>query len=371
MAARTPANWMAVPPKVLPFRALRFDPARAATDLADLICPPYDVIASDEQADLAARSPYNAVRLELPIGQCRDASTARPRPTWPRGASAACCAPTTGPAYYLSETTFTHAGQEFTRRDLIAALDVEPWSNGAVLPHEHTMPGPKADRLELLRATHLTASPIWLMHRDQPAALAAAWSSAVERAPDVELTWRGEQHRLWLVDDPAQVAAIGDDFARGGPLYIADGHHRYETSLAFRAEAEATLPGARGDDGRADLGRRSRSGRLADPSPAARARSVVFDGGGRDSLVGRAAHRVLPCLGGDPARASRRADAATGQQRSQRARVRSARSGPARSVRAARAARTQATRGPPARPTARRRGSRSTSACCTPCSSTR
>src|SRR6266480_1494868 len=127
MAGRTLANWMAVPPKVQPFRALRFDPARAATDLADLICPPYDVIAPDEQADLATRSPYNAVHLELPIGlaehKYRQAAT--DLAVWrERGVLRA----DDRPAYYLSETTFTHAGQQLTRRDLIAALDVEPWS---------------------------------------------------------------------------------------------------------------------------------------------------------------------------------------------------------------------------------------------------
>jgi len=241
MATRPPANWTAVPPQVLPFRALRY--ARTAGNLEQLVSPPYDVIPPEEQASLAAQSPFNAIRLELPPGDppARYAEAARALAEWQR---IGLLAPDPRPAFYLSETEFELAGTHHTRRDLIAAVGVEPWSSGTVLPHEHTMPGPKKDRLDLLRATHLTASPIWLMHREQPSALANAWSAAEQRAADAEFAWRGEQHRLWVVDDPAVVSAIQDEFARGGPLYVADGHHRYETSLAFRAEAEASTPGA-------------------------------------------------------------------------------------------------------------------------------
>jgi uncharacterized protein (DUF1015 family) len=113
-----------------------------------------------------------------------------------------------------------------------------------VLPHEHTMAGPKADRLELLRATHLNASPIWVLHTDRLPALDRAWAEADTRPPTVEFTWHAERHRLWLVDDPSLVEGIREGFDTGGPLFIADGHHRYETSLAFRAEAGGTVPGA-------------------------------------------------------------------------------------------------------------------------------
>jgi uncharacterized protein (DUF1015 family) len=95
-----------------------------------------------------------------------------------------------------------------------------------------------------MRATHINASPIWVLHRERPSALEAAWATAEARPPDVEFTWRGERHRLWIVDDDVTVAAIQAAFGDGGPLYIADGHHRYETSLAFKAEADGRLPGA-------------------------------------------------------------------------------------------------------------------------------
>jgi uncharacterized protein (DUF1015 family) len=231
-------------PRVLPFTGLRY--AAPPDELELLVSPPYDVISPSEQAQLQALSPHNASYVELPAdapGQPgnRYHLAAERLAAWRReGVLKA----DPRPAFYLAETQFSHAGQTLQRRDLLAALGVEPWSSGAVLPHEHTMAGPKADRLELLRATHLNASPIWILHRDRIAALDRAWAAAESSPPTVEFTWRSERHRLWVVDEPSTIAGIRDAFETGGPLYIADGHHRYETSLAFRAEAGASVPGA-------------------------------------------------------------------------------------------------------------------------------
>jgi uncharacterized protein (DUF1015 family) len=231
-------------PRVLPFTGLRY--AAPSDALERLVSPPYDVISAAEQTRLQELSPQNAIYVELPMD-----AAARPGSRYTE--AAACLTawrregvlrPDPRPAFYLAETTFAHAGQALRRRDLVGALAVEPWASGAVLPHEHTMPGPRADRLELLRATHLNASPIWVLHRERMPALEQAWAAAESSPPTVEFRWRAEHHRLWLVDDPATVEAIRDAFARGGPLYIADGHHRYETSLAFQAEAAGQVPGA-------------------------------------------------------------------------------------------------------------------------------
>ncbi len=233
-------------PRVLPFAALRYTSA-VAEDLASLICPPYDVISANEQAQLEAQSPYNAVALELPQDApaqpgSRYAHAAQTLQAWQREVV---LQRDPRPAYYLSNTRFSHAGQEYERRDLIAAIGVEPWSHEQVLPHEDTMAGPKQDRLQLLRSTKLNASPIWVMYREQIASLEAAWTAVEQQTPAQEFTWRGERHRLWLVDDPRMTNAIENEFASGSALYIADGHHRYETALAYRAEAESTTPGAK------------------------------------------------------------------------------------------------------------------------------
>jgi uncharacterized protein (DUF1015 family) len=113
-----------------------------------------------------------------------------------------------------------------------------------VLPHEHTMAGPKADRLELLRATHLNTSPIWLLARERPPELEEAWERAESRPATAEFWWRQERHRLWILDDADLVSRLSAALDRSAPLYMADGHHRYETSLAFKTEAGARMPGA-------------------------------------------------------------------------------------------------------------------------------
>jgi uncharacterized protein (DUF1015 family) len=221
---------------------------KLAADLAQVICPPYDVISSDEQAALQAQSPYNTVWLELPADEAgapgsRYDAAAKHLNEW-RQAGVLHADPR--PAYYLHETEFQHTGQTFRRQDLIASLAVEPWSSGAVLPHERTMAGPKADRLALTRATQLNVSPIWVLQRDRLPELQQAWALAEQTEPAADFAWRGERHRLWVIDDHLTLTAIQIAFETGGPLYIADGHHRYETALAYRAEAEQKAPGATG-----------------------------------------------------------------------------------------------------------------------------
>jgi uncharacterized protein (DUF1015 family) len=231
-------------PPVLPFAGLRYTAQPA--ELERLVSPPYDVISPDEQAQLLAASDHNAVRLELPPDApdqpgSRYEIAARNLDHWRRQAV---LRTDTRAAYYLSETEYSYANATVRRRDLLAAVAVEPWSARVALPHEHTMAGPKADRLELLRATHLNASPIWLLARERPPELERAWESAEAHAPDVEFAWRSERHRLWAIADPNIVQRLEAEFAAAPPLYIADGHHRYETSLAFRAEAGSNVPGA-------------------------------------------------------------------------------------------------------------------------------
>jgi uncharacterized protein (DUF1015 family) len=230
-------------PPVLPFAGLRF--AAPAADLPRLICPPYDVISPSEQAELLELSPHNAIRLELPPDEAgepgsRYSVAARCLDDWRRTGVLRTDA---RPFYYLSETEYSFANATYRRRDLLAAVAVQPWSERVALPHEHTMAAPKADRLELMKATHLNASPIWLMAREQPPELQRAWDRAEAIQPLAEFAWRDEVHRLWIVDDAEIVGAIQRAFASGQPLYIADGHHRYETSLGFKTGDGSSLAG--------------------------------------------------------------------------------------------------------------------------------
>lgn len=227
---------------VRPFRGLRFDPERVG-DLSRVLCPPYDVISPEERAALVEGSPFNLVRVELPRAEQGDpyAEAARVLAAW-RGegvlvADEAAC-------FYLYEVRFRAGDEEHTRRSLVGALRLEPWEVGQVLPHERTMAGPKQDRLRLMRATRANVSPLWALYGRGSPALDEAWEALSTAAPLAEFSLEDRTaHRCWQVDQPELVERIRADFT-DQRLVIADGHHRYETALAYRDEraAEGELP---------------------------------------------------------------------------------------------------------------------------------
>jgi uncharacterized protein (DUF1015 family) len=225
--------------EVRAFRGLRFAPSRVA-DLGQVLAPPYDVIAPDEHRALLERSPYNIVRIELPTNGSNDpyVEAARTLEAWRQSGV---LERDEQSSLYLYEERFEFAGQQRARRALVAALRLEPWSAGQVLPHERTMAGPKEDRLHLMRATRANVSPIWTLYRGDAPALGRAWDLAAGREPERSARLEdGTEHRLWPLTDPELNAAIEADF-RPLKLYIADGHHRYETALHFRDELASQL----------------------------------------------------------------------------------------------------------------------------------
>jgi uncharacterized protein (DUF1015 family) len=199
---------------VKPFRALRYDETRAGP-LEDLVAPPYDVISDEQREELRARSPYNVVRLTLPDSE-EDAASELDE--W-RASGILVQEP---PAVWALEQDYVGPdGVPRTRFGLAASLKVEPYGTGTVLPHERTHSGPKEGRLRLLRATRVQLEPIFLLY-DGPAPV-----ERPEREPDLEV----EGAKLWRIDDPMLVRAFDDK-----QLLIADGHHRYETAVAFSEE---------------------------------------------------------------------------------------------------------------------------------------
>ncbi len=222
-----------------PFKGLRYNPRRVG-GLENVICPPYDVISPSEQRALYDRSPYNLVRVELGLDQPGDderdnryTRAAAILAAW-RSEGALMLEP--APALYLHQASFSLHGQSFTRRDLLVAVMLEPWERGVVLPHERTMAQPKEDRLRLLRATATQVSPVWTLYRGTSAALAETWNIVQARPPQQQFRAdNGVEHRLWSVTDPRLHRRIQQEFA-DRRLYIADGHHRYETALAYQRE---------------------------------------------------------------------------------------------------------------------------------------
>lgn len=236
-----------------PFAGLRYNTDKV--NLADVLAPPYDVIKGAARDEMIARSQFNIVRVELAAAYGRDAEDSMYQ----------ACADLLqewreqqvlvldDPAFYLYEQQFTVPGsqQRLSRRGVLGALKLEEFGSG-VQPHEHTLSGPKADRLKLLTATRTNTSPIFGLYSDSDGWIDGlleniAATTVLCEATDAE----NVTHRLWKVQDDevvnAIVAVLEDE-----AILIADGHHRYETALNFRnsckAEAEAAGQAWTGDE---------------------------------------------------------------------------------------------------------------------------
>src|SRR5437879_741261 len=210
---------------VAPFRGERY----AAVDrLSSLIAPPYDVIDPAERARYAALDPDNIVHIMLPEAPPGAADDARYRvaaeqlAAWRR---AAVLRRDPEPAFYVLAQDFTlPTGERRTRRGRFAGGGGERFEPGWVSPHERTHAGPKADRLALLRATATNIESIFLLAPDRDRALAKSLAAVTDDKPDATAELNGVGIRFWIVRDPSRIPLPPS------PLYIADGHHRYETA---------------------------------------------------------------------------------------------------------------------------------------------
>jgi uncharacterized protein (DUF1015 family) len=216
-------------PRFEPFPGLRYDASRV--DLSMVVAPPYDVIEPPERARLAGQHSANAVRVELPepdhrAGLDRYGNAAAQLDRWQQEGIVV---RDPAPSFYAYR--MTSPGGRATN-GVIGALGIDDESTATILPHEQTMPKPKSDRLDLLRATGANLSPIWglspsdglteVFLRDEPA-------DAVATDHD------GVRHELWTIDDPSVIDAVRGA-VESSPVVIADGHHRYETALTYRRE---------------------------------------------------------------------------------------------------------------------------------------
>ncbi len=226
-------------PRFEPFAAVRYDSERVA--LADVVAPPYDVIGPDERARLEARSPYNAVHVDLAREDARDGDpydAARCR--FEEWLAEGVLRVDPEPAFYVYRMGWRGAdGRPRQTSGVLGALELDADRTGAVLPHERTMPRPLGDRLRLIQACRANLSPIWML------SLARGVSAALQ--PDGPPIARctdedGVHHRLWRITAPAALDAVASTVA-SAPLVIADGHHRYETALAYRGERRAANGG--------------------------------------------------------------------------------------------------------------------------------
>ena len=231
---------------IAPFRGIRY---REEVALDEVVAPPYDVIPAAQAAELRMRSSYNALHLDLPVapGEAAEAAAyAGSAAAFRRWQSEGVLVRDAAPSLYLVDQTYRGPdGRERTRHGFVARLRLADYAERVVLPHERTHAGPKVDRLRLYRAAHADLSQIFLLFPDDDGsaaeALAAAHSApstAAREAHDDD----GNRHRIapFAGSSAERLVAL----LRERPLYIADGHHRYETALAYRDERRAEGDGS-------------------------------------------------------------------------------------------------------------------------------
>ena len=222
-------------PAFEPFRAVRY--ASADGDLSDVVAPPYDVISPDDRARLVARSDHNAVRIELPADEGGRDRYEVAAGIWRQWQDEGVLVTDEAPAFYAYRMSFTDDdGTPRQTLGVLGALVLSRPDEGQILPHERTTPKDKADRLNLLRACRANLSPIWgLSLAEGLTGLLDVSGAPAASAVDED----GNRHELWVLHD---TAAISEAVA-STPLVIADGHHRYETALAYRDEAGTEAAG--------------------------------------------------------------------------------------------------------------------------------
>lgn len=233
--------------EIRPLRALRYNLEKAGP-IENLTCPPYDIISPDQRRELLSRSGYNLIRLELPQeGKNPYQEAAHTLNLW---RSEGVLQLDMEEGMYLYEEEFLSQVDRGDRRSvlgLVCRVRLEDFANGVVLPHEETLSKAKEDRFQLLSATRCNFSSIYSLYRDEGGLTRQRLLNLKNTCPPrYEFSDGLVTHRLWVVNDPVAIQALREDFA-GRKLYIADGHHRYETGLRYRdtLEEQGTyLPGA-------------------------------------------------------------------------------------------------------------------------------
>lgn len=227
--------------EVRPFRALRYDPAHV--DVSRAIVPPYDVIAPEEREPFFARDPHNAIRLSLTrrVDDEKTTDYSDVRATLEDWRARGILVRDPAPALYgLRQHFVAPDGTRGVRDGFFALLRLEDYERRIVRPHERTLAGPKADRLRLLRATRANLESIYLLYEDRELVLARALAPAFGGEPLATAREGGgaAEHTLVRVGDAAAIGAVRE-FLASRPVVIADGHHRYETALAYRDQRRA------------------------------------------------------------------------------------------------------------------------------------
>ncbi|GAB4288308.1 MAG: DUF1015 domain-containing protein [Coriobacteriia bacterium] len=235
--------------RILPFRAVMFD--RDDRDFTPVTAPPYDVISPEQRRALLAKDPHNVVALELPEGPLDPTAPDNRYETgsrrWREWLSTGVLRTDDTPAIYVLEQTWEHEGRRIRRKAFVGAVELRPFADGVVLPHERTLPKALDDRLNLTRSTAANLSQVFSLFSDAARVSDAVFDRALAGEPLMYATDSDSvTSRVWAVRDADDIRALVDLLAEQ-PVFIADGHHRYTTALAYRDERRRA-------DGRALVG---------------------------------------------------------------------------------------------------------------------
>lgn len=211
---------------VRPFRGVRYDTEQVL--LKNVITPPYDVITPEMRAAYAAKSPYNVVLIDLPVGD--DDRYAVAGNLYRKWKDAGILIKGQDKSFYLYEQVYEYGGKTYVRSGFVGALKLSEFGKGQVFPHEKTLSGPKADRYELMKASKANFSQIFGLYQDNENRLSVLFNDVKKAMPSASaIDETGVKHSVWTISDENSITKI-ESFMRDKAIYIADGHHRYETS---------------------------------------------------------------------------------------------------------------------------------------------
>ncbi len=224
---------------IRPFQGLHYNPSMVK-DLAKVLCPPYDIITPQLQQELYERSDYNFVRIEHGKELPQDKDTFN---KYTRAAAALkdwldrrIMVIDESLSLYIDQHSFTHQGKKLRRTSINCLVRLEDWSKMVVRPHEGTLTRAKSDRLNMLWALQANASPVMSLYEDKNREIASIFKKQVNNKPVFQISSvDGESHRMWAVTDEEAIGRIKGCLS-DQPLYIADGHHRYESALVYQRE---------------------------------------------------------------------------------------------------------------------------------------
>ena len=226
------------------FKALRFDTEKAGA-IEELVCPPYDIISEEQRQEYLCRNQNNIIRLELPKGDEPYKTAGEVLKKW---LDSGVLKKDSEDAVDIYEEEVSINGIHAKFKGWIVRVKIEEFSKGVVLPHEETLSKAKEDRFNLMKATNCNFSQIYSLYMDSEHKIVNRLDKLSDCKPEIELT-DGDKvtHRLWIVTDKDEINAICSDFA-DKKLYIADGHHRYETALNYRNYCRENGIGDGGED---------------------------------------------------------------------------------------------------------------------------